>query len=353
MPPEIKHPPCFDGSHWKAPITFATLSPLPWLMFTKVSEGDDPRYDDPYFLPWFHLMKLYGIRRGGFHFLRPGDIGNQAERFLRLIRQAPLAEDDIPVLDWEDKGNSLADAKQWLEHVHRETGIRPIIYTGAYIVEPLYDGKPVPSWFKDYLWWVSGYPDDPDPFTEIPMAYVPRGLTRANICAWQYSARGRWTGVTGNVDLNLLSPWWVASLGLSAPKGVDMNFVFSITPVFSNGCSVRPDHTTNNTKITGLPHGKFAFGMNGTPWEATASDAYHTKGDKWWQVTHLDGNPIMVDGQPVSAWIAEIHNGKKVSTVTLLSAPPPPEGGDELIIQQTFASPGYDPENVTVTLRKQ
>lgn len=316
--PEIKDPPAPDVSHWKYPITFYALDPMPWLIFTKATEGEN--IIDSSFHEFWYSFLLYGIRRGAYHFLRPGDIGNNAQLFINIVTLERYTDRDFFVLDVEDVGNTSYDVIQFVDHVERETGIQPIVYSSAEIIRQILRGASPPAWFKDVKWWIAGYPNDPDPFTEIPDYYIPAGVPRENVIAWQYSEKGRWNGIPGNVDLNLLSQWWIEEIDLQPPQGVPMpDFRYSITPFYSNGCSIRADHNVYAAKVGALPYGEYAYGD--VDWIAPENGDLVNAGDRWLQIVKPDGT--------VFGWIAEIHLGKRSATIVEINPPPiepPPTG---------------------------
>jgi GH25 family lysozyme M1 (1,4-beta-N-acetylmuramidase) len=354
MTSQLKHPPFIDISYWTI-VEWEALWPLPWLISAKASEGFNSAigaFQDPRFQDHAHNIKRKGIRRSGYHFLRPGDIGNQAEFFKSVISQAEFDQNDILVMDWEDAGNTLRDAIQWLEHIERVTGQRPIIYSSAKVVERLYDGKPMPSWFPDYWWWLAGYPlPNADRFESIPEWYIPRGLSLEHVAAWQYDEDGVYAGIQGNkIDLNWMNPAWMEAIHLQAPEGgAAMPYMFSITPKTSDGSKVRSDHITGTgNQIASLPFGKYAYGDN--KWIAPVTDANHKAGDVWLQVLEVDGKVL----SPNPGWIAEIHQGTRYATITQISTPtdpPPTPAKEDLVFTQTFSAVGYQPESVTVTLK--
>lgn len=337
MASQIKHPPCLDISYWTI-VEWDSLTPLPWFIYAKASEGFQSTvgaFKDPRFLDHARNIKRKGIRRGAYHFLRPGDIGNQAEFFKSVLVEADFGALDIPILDWEDEGNTLADSRQWLEHVERVTGQHPLIYSSALVVERLYDGKPVPSWFKEYKWILAGYPlPDADRFDVIPEWYIPRGLSLEHVAMWQYEANGVYTGIQGNKnDLNWMNPDWMESIHLTAPEGGTVTtYIFSITPTNTTGSKVRPEPDTGNVPLpTSLPFGKYAYGNRRVSiaedkWEVIngANVQVNRAGDIWLEVMEVNGTLFTVP-----AYIAEIHLGVRYARITQLSTPPvdpPPTG---------------------------
>lgn len=332
MPSQIKHPPCLDISYWSI-VEWDSLTPLPWFIYAKASEGFNSSvgaFRDPRFLDHARNIKRKGIRRGGYHFMRPGDIGNQAEFFKSVINEASFDAHDFLILDWEDEGNTLKDARQWLEHVERVTGQHPLIYSSALVVQRLYKDQPVPAWFKDYKWILAGYPlPDADRFDSIPEWYIPRGLSIDHVAMWQYEEDGVYTGIQGNKnDLNWMNPTWMESIHLTAPEGGTVtDYIFSITPTNTTGSKVRPQPDTGNTPLAGsLPYGKYAYGNKRV---TIAEDRFelingvnqqvNKAGDVWLEVSEVNGALL-----PTPAYIAEIHLGTRYARITQLSTPPDP-----------------------------
>jgi hypothetical protein len=72
--------------------------------------------------------------------------------------------------------------------------------------------------------------------------------------------------------------------------------------------------------------------------------------DVWLEVLEVDGTLL---SQP--AYIAEIHKGQRVATITQIGTPtdppPPPAPSEDIVITQTFASPGYVSQTITTILK--
>ena len=129
------------------------------------------------------------------------------------------------------------------------------------------------------------------------------------------------------------------------------DFIFSITPTEANGSKVRPEPDTGNTSLTiALPYGKYAYGNER---KTSAEDRYENgiqvnkAGDVWLKVLEVNGTVL-----PQPGWIAEIHLGRRWATIQQLKPIPDPEPApDELVITQTFSSPGYISQTVTTILK--
>ncbi len=88
--------------------------------------------------PLYHERKPKALAAGllwsAYHFMRPGDVGNQASHFL-TVAQAPKFVRFA--LDYEDEKLGLWQAERWLEIIHTVTGQRPWLYGGDVLKEQL------------------------------------------------------------------------------------------------------------------------------------------------------------------------------------------------------------------------
>lgn len=159
--------------------------------FIKATEGATLVADS--FARNWSALKSVGMMRGAYHFFRPAtDVQRQVDNFLRTVKLE--AGDFPPVLDIESTGN-LASGEiidrmtLWLDAVEKETGFRPIIYTYPGFWEKLGTKR-----FADYPLWIAHY-------TTAESPWVPGGWN--SWLFWQYTDRGRVSGVSGNVDINI------------------------------------------------------------------------------------------------------------------------------------------------------
>ncbi len=77
--------------------------------------------------------EMMGLLWGAYHFMRPGDVGNQVSHFLSVAR----ANDTRFMLDYEDEKLGLWQAERWCELIHIATGQRPWLYGGGVLKEQL------------------------------------------------------------------------------------------------------------------------------------------------------------------------------------------------------------------------
>ena len=187
-----------DTSKWQAGLPDATIA-ADFIIF-KATEGVG--YVDPDCNPSYQEAKAAGKLLGVYHFARPdgNDPISEAEFFVNNIRG--YVGEAILVLDWETepKGN-VAWAKQWLDHVTALTGVHPMIYMSASVVNA-YDWSSVAA---DYALWVARYWDmatdvnyDMSNAGPIPDVNWTNGYAM-----WQWTSRGRLDGYAGDLDCNV------------------------------------------------------------------------------------------------------------------------------------------------------
>jgi GH25 family lysozyme M1 (1,4-beta-N-acetylmuramidase) len=145
--------------------------------------------------------KLVGI----YHFARDGYTNaTAASEAAWFIQQAGDLCDGstLVVLDWEaDNATDVAYAKEWLDTVHAQTGVKPVIYMSFKDIQAA-DWSPVAA--ADYgLWeaaYVLGYTPIDGYNPPAGLADVPYWATR---CMWQYTSVGRLPGWGDNLDLDV------------------------------------------------------------------------------------------------------------------------------------------------------
>lgn len=169
-------------------------------VIVKASEGIG--YEDPSCHTFAKAALENHKKLGLYHFARPGKENpakQEAQWFLRIFH--PYIGKAIPVLDWEAQeiGN-VAWAKEWLDEVYHQSGVRPWIYMSESVVNA-YDWSAVA---KDYRLWMALYHsnapaynyDMRDAGTLVQVRHWHK------ITCWQWSSHGRLDGWHGNLDLD-------------------------------------------------------------------------------------------------------------------------------------------------------
>ena len=130
-----------------------------------------------------------GLAWGVYHFLRPGNVKQQAKFFLDTGYALGVIDDNTAlVADHEDEKVPAQDLKTFLDEVESITGRSPIVYSGHVLKDQL-AGKGYRP--KRRLWlcqYTSGTPS------------LPEGVDKYWL--WQYTDKGSIPGVNSPVDLN-------------------------------------------------------------------------------------------------------------------------------------------------------
>lgn len=164
----------------------------------KATEGVG--YTDPSCDAHYQRAKAAGKLLGVYHFARPGynDPIDEANWFVSQIKG--YIGEAILVLDWEVEATwNVAWAKKWLDRVKELTGVKPLIYMSASVV----NGNNWSSVAKaDYGLWIAGYPakyNVPNP--PVPSeADMPYGIG-----AWPFWAIWQYTSSAGKLDRDIAS----------------------------------------------------------------------------------------------------------------------------------------------------
>lgn len=156
-----------DVSHYDAKIDFSQVKGAGFeFVFAKCTEGVSSV--DQFYAQNKQKAKAAGLLFGAYHFFRPGqDAGIQAQNFLK---HAQLEKGDLqPVLDWETTHIPTTDVQRaqiWLGEVEKSCGKKPIIYGGAYTLNPL----KLKDSFKEYPLWLAAY-GSKNPFLPAPWTH--------------------------------------------------------------------------------------------------------------------------------------------------------------------------------------
>lgn len=162
----------------------------------KATEGVG--YVDPTCDAKYQLNKSAGKLLGVYDFARPDRGSAEAEAQFFVDNIKGYIGEAILVLDWEQPGTqgNVAWAKAWLDKVYKLTGVRPLIYMSASVVNS-YDWSSVA---KDYGLWIAGYPNAynvPNPPKPTP-SNMPYGIG-----AWEFWAIWQYTSSAGTLDRDI------------------------------------------------------------------------------------------------------------------------------------------------------
>lgn len=128
-----------------------------------------------------------GLLWGAYHFLRPGNMRDQARRF---VDHAAPTEATLLAVDHEDRGVRYDDLCAFLAEAEGEIGRPPILYSGFLIKEQLGSGSF--AGLTRFRLWLAQYSQTP----KWPSRVWQKPFL------WQYTQRGEIAGIKGHVDLN-------------------------------------------------------------------------------------------------------------------------------------------------------
>lgn len=173
-------------------------------VLVKATEGID--YTNPEFNGHAKQTLSAGKKLGVYHFIRnDSDIKQQADYFLTVVK--PYIGKAMLVLDFENTTGSTIQnqagvglAKQWLDYVYQQTGVRPVLYTGVSCENSLDWSSVVKA---NYGLWIAQYNN-----YNVVNGYQPRDLYGSlknwkTAVMFQYTSTGRLPGWNGNLDFDV------------------------------------------------------------------------------------------------------------------------------------------------------
>lgn len=213
---DIKHPPCYDVSHWKEIENFTGIVPRPVFFITKATEahpGVGYYHTDEKFERYYLGAQEIGATRGSYHFFR--NIFNayrQAEHYISVVSRLDVLPTDWMILDMEEVGTKASQMWAWFYTVRNAFPGNPVaLYSRKGLLDAIYMTESEKAYFRDIPIWTAGYPDYPNLINYIPLGYTPDQSKYGEPILWQYSSHGRVTGITTeigtptDVDLNLVT----------------------------------------------------------------------------------------------------------------------------------------------------
>jgi lysozyme len=157
----------------------------------KATEG--VTYTDPTCDNRLYLAREVGMLFGTYHFMRPGDPGEQVAFYYDTVQalQSEAGESSqwLWALDFEVGGISVDEVVAFLQQLETVTQQSPVLYSGHSIKDTL---AGVPDLrLTSYRLWLAQYGTE---------AVLPPGWDRYWL--WQYSDQGEVPGITPPTDVN-------------------------------------------------------------------------------------------------------------------------------------------------------
>lgn len=179
-----------DVSHYQQHIDWSIVNEQNLISFAIIKATEGNHFTDHYFNRNWKETKRNGIKRGAYHFFRPEVSGKeQAELYLSVV---DFEEGDFaPVLDIEivpEKGRDqwYKDIDAWLQTVEKETGKKPIIYSGRSFYTDFLQKR-----YSEYPIWIANYKRKDLPMEEWHL--------------WQHTETAKMRGISGPVDHNVFN----------------------------------------------------------------------------------------------------------------------------------------------------
>lgn len=174
----------------------------------------------------YQRAKKKGKLLGFYHFARPdlnkGTDGAKREAQYFYNNCKNYFREAIPALDWEQPGTTgqVSWAKAWLDEVYRLSGVRPLIYMSASVV----NSNNWSSISGNYGLWIAGYPNaynvkNPPTPTAGAMPY--------KIGSWKFWAIWQYSSGAGTLDYNIAN---MDAKGWKAYAGIKTTTTTTTTP---------------------------------------------------------------------------------------------------------------------------
>jgi lysozyme len=188
-----------DVSHWQGNINWPAVKQAiigtgfrPFAII-KCSGGDAGLYKDSQFDSNKSGARANMDAVGFYHFAGHNDPVVEADHFIASMGDVQSGE--FVVLDAEI-GQSVFWCKTFLDHVYSKIGFRPMLYAP---VNNGWDWSPILR--ANYGLWIANYG-----WLNLPTLLgrlQPKIGVWPFYAIWQYSSKGRMTGINGLVDLNV------------------------------------------------------------------------------------------------------------------------------------------------------
>ena len=201
-----------DVSNWQGNIDWSQV-PSSGIAYAWSKTTQGTSYTDPYWIQNAFGAASVGIPWGGYHYATPNDGSSPETQAEFFVNRGGMAGTLPGMLDLEETGGLNPDqvgqwAQTFLRTVQNLTGKQPILYVGAYFGANL----DYTAWWPN-IWplmlpsYTAGYQENVNPCfintPRTPAAYENNGTGWS---VWQYSSSGLVAGISGHVDMNVMTP---------------------------------------------------------------------------------------------------------------------------------------------------
>ena len=178
-----------DVSHYQYTIDWERLAQNEDISYAYIKATEGNSLLDDYYRQNLEGAHRVGISVGSYHFYRPNV--NWREQFEFMKRIIRVEEQDlVPLIDIEKAGGArfISDLREFVNAVERHYGRKPLLYTYQNFYNKYRCGQ-----FPDHPWMIACY-SDKQPVLKDGQPYI----------MWQYSCKGRLSGIRGDVDRSCL-----------------------------------------------------------------------------------------------------------------------------------------------------
>ncbi|MBP3227313.1 MAG: glycosyl hydrolase family 25 [Bacteroidaceae bacterium] len=192
-----------DISHYQHHINWDLVAKEPIsYVYIKATEGCN--FIDERYATNIREARRVGLSVGSYHFYRP-NVGWQQQLAHMVSIVKPEEQDLVPLIDIERRGTVslekfIADLRNFIEAVERHYGKKPLLYTGQNFYNNYLAGR-----FPEHQWMIARYNSSQQPSLCDGKDFI----------MWQYSDKGRISGIKGDVDRSrILGDFSLHELGM-------------------------------------------------------------------------------------------------------------------------------------------
>lgn len=181
-----------DVSHYQGNIDWQRVAAEGGVSYVYIKATEGAELVDSHYATNIVEARKAGLSVGSYHFYRPrANVDAQLANFTAVVDKRK--QDLVPIIDIEDDRSPteeqfIADLRYFIERVTKFYGRKPVLYTGQNFYNKHFVGL-----FPDYEWMIAKYQSE-----------APILLDDQFYLMWQYTAKGRIPGISGDVDRSCL-----------------------------------------------------------------------------------------------------------------------------------------------------
>jgi len=173
-----------DVSKFQGNINWTKVAKDSTIKFVYVRATEGTSIQDAYYRTNIKKARAAGLLVGSYHVYSSKTTAyQQMSNIRKMVKKSE--QDLIPVLDIEGHHSGrlyMARVDKLLELMENEYGVKPMIYTSEHVYKNHFANKK----YSRYHFFIANY----------------RGYPSARFTLWQYTEKGRCSGISGYVDFN-------------------------------------------------------------------------------------------------------------------------------------------------------